>query len=105
MEYVDATYGKRQITWSRGGKSLLGVDDKSDEELASDHPGSDDDTEDKTEESPVVLMSISSQVWSLVLRCSSPGRLIEVARQGGQDAVRSYLDWLVSSMKIRGHPS
>jgi hypothetical protein len=105
-EYVDATYGKRQITWSRGGKSLLGVDDKSDEDLASDHPGSDEEiTEDKADQSPVVLMSISSDIWSLVLRRSSPGRVLEVARQGGQDAVRSYLDWLVSSMKIRGHPS
>jgi len=101
MEYVSSTYGKRQITWSRGGKDLLGVTDKSDEDLASQHPGSDEDASAE-EETPVVVMSIQRDIWHYVISQGLPGRLLEVARQGGKDAVRDYLDWIAHRM--RGSP-
>jgi hypothetical protein len=40
VDYVRATKGARALTWSRGLKAAAGIDDKSDEELASDEgPG------------------------------------------------------------------
>jgi len=98
MEYVKATYGKRQITWSRGGKDILGVDDKSDEDLASETPEDDDG------QTPELVMSIHRDLWSYIVSEGLPGRLLEVARQGGKDAVMSYLRWIVISMKARGRP-
>lgn len=36
IEYVEATHGRRAITWSRGLKGLAGLDDKDDEEVIED---------------------------------------------------------------------
>jgi len=102
MEYVEATYGMRQITWSRGGKDLLGVTDKSDEDLASDHPGGDDDLSSE-DDAPVVVLSIHRDLWSYVISQGLAGRLIVVARQSGKDGVRDYLNWI--SHKMCGSPS
>lgn len=85
MEYVTSTHGKRQITWSRGGKDLLGVDDLSDEDLASQTLGGD---VDKT---PQVVISIHRDIWSYILHKGLPGRLLEVARHHGQVGVKDYL--------------
>lgn len=36
MEYVNAIKGSRQLVWSRGLKAAVGVDDKTDEEIAQE---------------------------------------------------------------------
>lgn len=98
MEYIKSTHGKRQISWSRGGKDLLGVTDLSDEDLASS-PDVD------PEEDPVIVMSIHRDLWHIILDQGKAGILLDVARQGGQDAVRDWLDdlqrWIQTT---RGHP-
>jgi len=104
MEYVTSTHGKRQITWSRGGKDLLGVDDQSDEEIASQSPGDDAD------ETPQVVISIHRDIWHYILRQGLPGRLLQVARHHGQAGVRDYLreierDYQIHMMmRSRGDP-
>ncbi|WP_205353191.1 hypothetical protein, partial [Janibacter anophelis] len=55
QEYGIATKGARQLVWSRGLKALLGVEEKSDEELA-----------EETEKQAITLTSVDGYVFSLL---------------------------------------
>lgn len=41
LEFVDATHGRRSMTWSRGLKDAAGIDEVEDEELAADEDADD----------------------------------------------------------------
>ena len=41
LEYVDATWNRRAITWSKGLKALVGLEDRTDEEVIADTEGAD----------------------------------------------------------------
>ncbi len=54
-EYSDAFYRKQQLVWSKGLKALLGVETKSDDDLASE-----------TDKEAVQVDEIALQVWVLI---------------------------------------
>ena len=85
-EYATAFHGKRQLTWSRGLKAHFKVDDRSDEELASD----------ESENGESVLMIPRADwkrlVWHEVDLRVSVLEMIE--GPGGALAARAFLDRL-----------
>jgi len=82
LEYVEATYGKKQITWSHNARKVLGIGkEKTDQELAKEHESLDDE----------IILSIEREQWKRVLRNGVQGELLELAEKGGDGAVISYL--------------
>jgi hypothetical protein len=83
-EWERASKGRRQLTWSKGLRELLGLRrEKSDEEVAAEEVGSRDDD----------LVLITPAGWGLL--CSAPGdlgELLDVTQAGGLSAARVYLD-------------
>ena len=55
QEFGIATKGARQLVWSRGLKSLLGIEDKSDQELA-----------EETEQDAISLRTVDDYIFSLL---------------------------------------
>jgi hypothetical protein len=58
--FADAFKGKRQLSWSKGLKSLLGVDDTTDEELAAE-----------IKADSVQVDTLAMELWRLILRYKS----------------------------------
>lgn len=58
--FADAFKGKRQLSWSKGFKSLLGVDDTTDEELAAE-----------IKADSVQVDTLAMELWRLILRYKS----------------------------------
>lgn len=88
--YANAFFGKRQIIWSRGLKSLFGVADVSDEDLAKE------ETADAA-----LLYKIEGWEWRVILRQPWDVRstLLDLAEAssehgGGYDAVKLFVDHL-----------
>ena len=57
QEFAISFKGSRQLTWSRGLKSLFGIDNKTDQQAA-----------EETEKTAVVAMSIAHDLWPLVVK-------------------------------------
>lgn len=55
QEYAIATKGARQLVWSRGLKALLGIEEKTDEELA-----------EETENEAITLREVDNYIFSLL---------------------------------------
>lgn len=55
QEFAIATKGKRQLEWGRGLKALLGIDEKSDEELA-----------EETDQEAISMRTVDDYVFSLL---------------------------------------
>lgn len=55
QEFAISTKGARQLVWSRGLKSLLGIEDKSDQELA-----------EETEQDAISLRTVDDYIFSLL---------------------------------------
>jgi len=84
-EYVHATSGKKQLTWSHGARKVLGLDkEKSDKELAKVKESKDDE----------IILSLDREQWKQVLRHGLQGELLDVAEQGGTGAVICFLSGL-----------
>ena len=84
--FAQAFYGSRQLFWSRGLKKLFGIDEVSDEEAA------------ELEEGEAELVTrLSAVEWRAVLRqpYDSRGLVLELAENGGVEAVREYVEGLV----------
>ena len=84
-DYATAFFGARQVFWSEGLKSAMGVKDLSDEELA------------RLEENEArVVCMVSKDEWRRVLAQPYESRalLLSLAESGGHDAVKSFLDGL-----------
>lgn len=83
MEYVNAIKGSRQLVWSRGLKAAVGVDDKTDEEIAQEEATRVTDR-----------ISLTPDDWRKVIKVDARYDLIHAAETGGHDAVRRALDAL-----------
>lgn len=89
-EYAKGFKGRRQLTWSRGLRDLLGLDvESTDEELAQ-----------KIEEGSVLLGSLTSEEWAAVLYSEKRGELLEVAVTEGWAGVLLFVSKL--KRRLRG---
>jgi hypothetical protein len=83
VEYVHAMKGQRQLVWSRGLKALVGVADKSDEEIASEEVAKADDR-----------IPVTRDAWRLVLGNDARWELTHAAKIGGAPGVAEFLTLL-----------
>lgn len=84
-EYGKAFKGKRQLVWSEGLRSLVGLKAmKTDEEVASE-----------TEEGAEYLGALSKTEWDLVLRAECRGELLLVAGREGWAGVVQFIQDLI----------
>lgn len=93
-EWEQASKGRRQLTWSKGLRELLGLRrEKSDEEVASEEVGSGDDD----------LVLITPAGWAgLCLVPAALGELLDVTQAGGLSAARAYLDARAIAYEVIG---
>lgn len=84
-EYAECFKGKRQLVWSRGLRELLGLEDLSDEDLAS-----------RQEEDAYLLANLSLEQWRIIRASDRRGEVLEVARHGDPQALNRYLDAITS---------
>lgn len=87
LEYAQAFFGKRQIIWSKGLKSLFGIEIREDQELA----------EEEMSDDSVELLKITAAEWRVVisLRNDVRAQILLAAEAGGYDAARLYLDHII----------
>lgn len=83
MEYVKAIKGSRQLVWSRGLKAAVGVDEKTDEEIAEEEAARVTDR-----------ISLTPDEWRKVIRVDARYDLIHAAETAGHDGVKRALDAL-----------
>ena len=83
VEYVHAMKGQRQLVWSRGLKNLVGLRDKSDEEIAEEESSMVDDA-----------ILIPNDAWRFVLGNDARWELTHAAKLDGESGVRRYLHLL-----------
>jgi hypothetical protein len=77
IEYVHAMKGKRQLYWSDGLKARVGVDEKSDEELAEEQVARVD-----------LAIDYHPEAWAYVVGNDARNELTEAAEKGG--AIGAY---------------
>ena len=80
VEYVQAMKGQRQLVWSRGLKDAVGIEDRTDEEVAA-------------EETATVAASIpiTRAQWRVVLGNDARWEVLDAARRGGATEVEALL--------------
>lgn len=66
-EFADAFKGKQQLVWSKGLKSLLNIEQKTDEQIV-----------DETEKSSIQVNELSYQIWGLILRYKKRPKILEL---------------------------
>lgn len=85
-EFCSVFKGKRQIVWSRGLKDLVGLKDKTDEELIAEE-------NDNSE----IVATITKQEWRIVLKYDFRFILISEASKNGERGVRELIRYLIAS--------
>lgn len=80
LEYVEAMKGSRQLVWSRGLKAEVGIDEKSDEEIAAEEVAKVDDRID-----------VTPAAWRVVLGNDARWELTQAAKSGGAPEVAELL--------------
>lgn len=80
LEYVDAIKGARQLVWSRGLKGEVGIEEKTDQQLAQEENARAIDS-----------IGITRAAWRVVLGNDARWELTEAARKGGSDEVARML--------------
>lgn len=95
VAYARAFYGARQITWSRGLKKRMALDEASDSEIVE---GGD--------EAHRLVSLIGVEEWRKVLKARARSRVLDAAEAGGASAVQAFLDALpaVPHLPWRGRP-
>lgn len=83
-EYVQAMKGARQLFWSPGLKSRVGLDDLDDKTLA-----------DESQQAADLLALLSLDDWKLIRGNSAHSELLDAAESGGVSAIRA----LIASLK------
>jgi len=91
LEYANATHGKKQFVYSHGGKKVLGISEKTDEQLANDEPASEE------------ITRIPRASWLVVLREGKQAAVLRIAEQGGKNQVDAYVWYLVKHHRQRWH--
>jgi hypothetical protein len=79
-EFAAVFKGKKAHVWSRGLRDLLGIEERTDEELASEH-----------ESDSYILSCLTKDDWRLVLRWDIRGELAELSRRGNWEPVARML--------------
>lgn len=90
-QYAEAFHGRHQLQFSRGLKARFEIGEVSDEELVERH-----------DEDAFLLGSLDVEQWRTVCRAEARGTLLEVAANGGWDAVLRMLDDLARLLDARG---
>jgi hypothetical protein len=86
-EYAEAFHGRRQLVFSRGLKALYQIGEVSDDELVQSQ-----------DEDAFLLGSLNLDEWRVVCQAEARGLLLEVASNGGWDAVERLLDSLRAAL-------
>lgn len=73
LEYANAFKGKRQIFWSKGLKDKVGINEKTDQQVA-----------EEKEENAYLLSTLSSYAWDVVLENDARAEVLEIAEQEGE---------------------
>lgn len=68
-QFADAFKGKRQLHWTNGLKELLGVTNRTDEELA-----------EETENESIEIKEVATQIWHLVLQYKVRGEYLNACK-------------------------
>jgi hypothetical protein len=79
-EYATWFKGKSQVRWSKGLASLLGLEDKTDEEIASE-----------TRVEAILLGRLNREQWKVVLTNDVRAEILLIARQGEWSLVADFL--------------
>ena len=79
LEYVEATKGRAHIFWSQGLKDLVGLDEKTDEEIAEEKNNNSD-----------LLGLLTSRQWAIVIRNNDRARILDIVETQGFDGVEDY---------------
>lgn len=79
LEYVHAMKGKRQIFWSHGLKELVGVEEKTDEELA----------EEELEKADV-LATLTRRQWKIVIAEGARSEILDLAEAKGYEGLAQW---------------
>lgn len=87
-EYATATYGTTQISWSRGFKAAMRVEEVSDQQIVSG---------EVNEESHSLVGMLTPVEWRAVLKAKARAQVLEAVERGGWTAVQDTL------AKIQGH--
>jgi hypothetical protein len=81
LQYAVNFKGERQLRWSTGLRDRLGLTkEKTDEEIAIEQ-----------EEVAVILSSLTTGAWRIVLANDARGELLEVASRGDPAQVEAFL--------------
>ena len=86
-EYAKVFKGRRQLVWSDGLKSMYDIEEKTDEELI-----------EESENMGEIEAEIDVIAWGFIVKNKIRGQVLEVAKLGGVDAVRQYLNRLSDGM-------
>lgn len=83
VQYAHAMKGQRQLVWSRGLKASVGIDEKTDEEIANEETSKVDDS-----------IAITPDGWRVVVSNDARWELTHAAKTGGRVAVSEFLTLL-----------
>lgn len=91
-EYARVTLGRKHLTWSKGGRQLLGLGaELTDEQLAA--------LEDEVVEE-VLIHRFTSEEWRAVIRSGQRCTLLELAEAAGLEAAPAAIEnWLYALMR------
>ena len=95
VEYSLAVKGRAQLFWSRGLKKRVGIEEKTDEEVA-------DEETDKADS----LGPLTDQDWILIRATGSQAKVLDAAEDGGWPAIMALLQHLAknaSNIQARGY--
>ena len=81
IEYSKAFHGMRQLVWSNGLKKRLGIEDKTDQDLANEQ---DQDAE--------IFCRIEFDDWKRIIKYQMRGEVLELARIGSKDGIDRLLE-------------
>jgi hypothetical protein len=90
LEYVHATRGKAQLYWSRGLKALVGITDKTDQQLAEEQ-----------EEQAILVAHLDNTIWLQILHTKARSTLLSITEKGGYNALSN---WLAHKYGFTLHP-
>lgn len=95
-EYAAAMHGSKQLVWSRGLRSELGLEEKerTDEELAME----------STSRGDVLLIRLAMAQWRVILANDARAELLNIADRGDPAEVKSFLQAIGASFQVTGSP-
>jgi hypothetical protein len=79
IHYVKTMKGKKQIYWSQGLKDLVGINEKTDEEICAE-----------PDEIAILLGTISPERWKIVINDSAEAEIQYLAEMGGWKLVEEW---------------